>query len=204
MLSNHSIPHRSPSGQRQAGIVLFIALIVLVLMTLAGIALMRSTMTGNLIAGNLAFKQSAINSSDFGVESAVAWLEANNSGTNLFTGKAASGYNALRADPAANQSWDAFWNDSINKGANPPVVTLATDGAGNTVSYTIHRLCNSEGDPLGGNGCDVSPINVSSTTSSKGSGVVGLQVASQVYYRITVRTQGPRNTVSYTQAVVAM
>ena len=37
----------------QSGVVLFIALIVLVAMTLAGIAIMRSVDTGNQIAGNV-------------------------------------------------------------------------------------------------------------------------------------------------------
>jgi Tfp pilus assembly protein PilX len=50
--------------------VLFIALIVLVAMTLAGIAIMRSVDTATLIAGNLAFKQGTVQSSDNGVEQA--------------------------------------------------------------------------------------------------------------------------------------
>ena len=41
---------------RERGTIIFIALIVLVAMSLAGIALMRSVDTANLIAGNLAFK----------------------------------------------------------------------------------------------------------------------------------------------------
>jgi Tfp pilus assembly protein PilX len=48
-----------PVPRRQRGAILFIALIVLVAMSLAGIALMRSVDTNVLIAGNLAFRQSA-------------------------------------------------------------------------------------------------------------------------------------------------
>jgi Tfp pilus assembly protein PilX len=40
----------------QQGVVLLMALIMLVALTLAGIALVRSVDTTNLIAGNLAFK----------------------------------------------------------------------------------------------------------------------------------------------------
>ena len=61
----------------QAGVVLMMALIVLVAMTLAGIALVRSVDTSNIIAGNLAFKQAATNSGDTGIEAAAAWLNAN-------------------------------------------------------------------------------------------------------------------------------
>jgi len=53
----------------QQGIVLPITLIVLVAMTLAGIALLRSIDTSSIIAGNLAFKQSATASGDAGIGS---------------------------------------------------------------------------------------------------------------------------------------
>ena len=84
MLSKTQI--RPPRGgarrARQAGVVLMMALIVLVAMTLAGIALVRSVDTSNIIAGNLAFKQAATNSGDTGVEAAAAWLAANSAALN--------------------------------------------------------------------------------------------------------------------------
>ena len=56
------------SMRREQGVVLFIALIVLVAMSLAGIALMRSVDTGILIAGNLGFRQNATHVGDLGIE----------------------------------------------------------------------------------------------------------------------------------------
>ena len=58
----------------QRGVVLFIALIVLVAMTLAGLAMMRSVDTNNLIAGNLAFKNAAVSAGDAAVEAARTWV----------------------------------------------------------------------------------------------------------------------------------
>src|SRR5262249_39720144 len=87
---------------RERGVVLMVALIVLVAMTLAGIALMRSVDTTTLIAGNLAFQQSATNGGDIGTETAIAWLEANNSGTTLYSSYDAQGYQAKRQDPAGD------------------------------------------------------------------------------------------------------
>jgi Tfp pilus assembly protein PilX len=55
------------SRRAQQGVVLFIALIVLVAMSLAGIALMRSVDTNVLIAGNLAFRQGATMAGDWGI-----------------------------------------------------------------------------------------------------------------------------------------
>ena len=69
----------APRRERQRGVVLFIALIVLVAMALAGIALVRSVDTGILVAGNIAFKQGATNAGDQGLEAARTWLVTNKS-----------------------------------------------------------------------------------------------------------------------------
>ena len=84
MLNARRIRGRSAAPiARQRGVVVLVAIIVLVVMLLAGIALVRSIDTTNVIAGNLAFQQSATHSADTGVEAAIAWLEANNDGTIL-------------------------------------------------------------------------------------------------------------------------
>lgn len=186
---------------RQQGVVLMVALIVLVAMTLAGIALMRSVDTTSLIAGNLAFQQAATNSGDIGTESAVTWLEANNN-TALWADIPAQGYTSRRQDPAANQSWDAFWNAVLAAQA----VTLAQNATtGNTVSYAIQRLCNALGDPTAPTvDCSVPQTTGSAAGGSKGAGVVALLYNSAIYYRITTRIAGPRNTVSYVQTIVSL
>lgn len=187
---------------RQEGIALIVALIMLVAMTLAAIALVRSVDTSNIIAGNLAFKQSATHSGDLGIESAITWLEANNTGTTLHANSIASGYAASRQDPGASQSWNDFWTVLAN---NNQVVTLPADASGDTVSYAIQRLCNAVGDPASpATGCQVSPSASSTANSSQDSGSIALLYNSQVYYRITSRVTGPRNTVDYVQAVVAL
>lgn len=193
-----------PPRARQTGVVLVITLIVLVAMTLAAIALVRSVDTTNVIAGNLAFKQATVNSSDQATEAAVAWLEKN--GNALFTNNAPNGYTATEQQPAANQSWDNFWNNTIAP-ANLAVcwpTNCNPDAAGNVVRYTIHRLCGATGAPgtIGVN-CSYSPTTYV-ITSSLGSGTVVLNSVNQIYYRITIQVTGPRNTVSYAQAVVAL
>lgn len=206
-VSLHSHPGSGRSGlpmRRQKGVVLMIALIMLVAMTLAGLALVRSVDTTNIIAGNLAFQQAATNSGDTGTEAAVAWLQANNSGTTLQTDILASGYAAARTDPAAGQSWDAFWTNVLVPAGQ--VVTLPQDAVtGNTVAYTIQRLCIQSGaSSVPATGCAVLQTTGTSAGSSKGAGVIALQYSSQVYYRITSRIAGPRNSVSYIQSIVAL
>ena len=72
-----SAPREIAAPRRERGLVLFIALIVLVAMSLAGVALMRSVDTGTVVAGNMAFKQAAIMVADRGTQEAAKWLQDN-------------------------------------------------------------------------------------------------------------------------------
>lgn len=191
-------------SRAQAGVTLLIALILLVALSLAGVALLRSVWTSNVIAGNLAFQQSATNSADVGVESAVSFLEANSAGTTLHSSVLSGAgvrYVAHRQDPAANQSWDAFWQTTL--AGSGAVNTLPMDAAGNTVSYVVHRLCNGTGIPSYP-GCSAAPVEETNKGSSMGAGVVALHAPRAVYYRITARVAGPRNTLNYVQVVVSI
>lgn len=200
------LPSR-PARRGSQGVALITALVVLLAMTLAGLAVMRSTFTSTRIAGNLAFQQAATQSADVGIESAIAWLENNNAGTRLHNhidigGTETVGYFARREDPAAGQSWQAYWDNVIATTAR--VNVLAADGAGNQVSWVVHRLCNAVGDPVAGAGCEASPELTGGESGSKGAGVIALLTEARRYYRITARVDGPRNTVSFVQVVVAL
>jgi len=204
MLTSRHIPHSTLPG-KQKGVVLFITLIVLVAMTLAAISLVRSVDTTNVIAGNLAFHQAATHSGDAGVEAAVAWLENPPSGVDLTQNNPAYPFysESRRADPSSSTSWDSYWTSSLA----PFAQTLPADAAGNTVSYVVDRMCDGAGAPgIPGLSCTESVVATTSTaaSSSQGAGQHALQYTSQVYYRITVRIAGPRNTISYIQSIVAM
>lgn len=187
----------------QRGVVLFIALIVLVAMTLAGIALMRNVDTGTVISGNLAFRQTATHVGDMGVEAARAWLTT--TGVSMFNDSPADGYYATW-----QESIDLLGNDpgktDFNWAANSITTTGAYAGpAGYTVRYVIHRLCQNTGDPTGSSSNCVKTSSTSSSTSTgtKGAAAYGsyaISVPTSALYRITVRVDGPRNTLSYIQS----
>ena len=192
------------TAKRQRGTVLFIALIVLVAMTLAGIAIMRSVDTATLIAGNLAFKQATIQSADNGVEQAYQWLLANR--TVLANTNLGAGYYSSR--PGSEPDW----NDPLTWTS---AATVGTDAAGNTTSYVIHRLCNCPDTLYNGTCASGSAQQCALTTASNVApppgqgdsfavGASGYLEDPKAYYRITVRTQGPRNTTSYVQSMVAI
>lgn len=210
---------KTRTDQSQRGVVLILALIVLVALTLAAVALTRSVGTSNTIAGNLAFQQAATHSADVGVEAAVKWLEDNvngtegcSSGNTVACDQAAQGYLASRIDPASGQNWADFWQKTLSAQAKK---ALDKDAAtGNTVYYVIHRMCATTGEAnTSSNICATSPRATAgscpggtSCTGGGGRGGTGSNVDSpkQTYYRITVMVDGPRNTQSMVQAMVAI
>jgi len=195
---------RRAAKRSQHGVVLFISLIVLVAMSLAGIALMRSVDTTVMVSGNIALKQSAILGADQGTQAAVVWLEANNTGGTLQNNISSGSYfAALSMDPV---DWfvDSSWVDAklVNGGA--------PDYAGNTISYLIHRQCTLAGayDSVG-NTCAAIDQSVGGSVLTEGDSFkAGVTTAfarsKQLYYRITTRVKGPRNSVSIIQTTVSL
>lgn len=191
---------RRASRHRQKGVSLFIALIVLVGMTLTGFALMRSVDTNTVISGNLAFKQSTVQAADQGIEAAYQWLVANVGTTVLNNTDNTVGY--YSSHPANEPDWNdpAVWVGAVS---------LPADVAGNSVSYVIHRMCTQPDTPYNGtNGAatnECAMTYVSGTSSSGGSMSVDAPVfqgSPHLFYRVTSRTSGPRGSFSVTQAVV--
>ena len=175
-------------ARRQQGVVLYVALVVLIAMMLAGVAMLRSVGTGVAVAGNLSFKQNALLAGDRGVEAAVPWLVAQTVGT-LQSDVPAHGYFATWDEGFDPRSFD--WSGAAVQEAT------ADDGAGNRVRYVIHRMCKLPGSPLGGVGGQECSTYGDIVRVSTGAGV-----APRPLFRVTSRVDGPRNTVSYVQVVV--
>ena len=199
------------SGWRQQGFVLLVALVILVAMTLLGIALIRSVDTATQVANNLGFRQSSLASGDFGTEQAILWI-AGNTGS-LTADVPAAGYYATEqagtdftGQKTTSTSDDVDWTGTSGSRRAFPV--SGTDAAGNQVAYIIQRLCDMPGAYSPGTSiqCATSSFNsASSSGSSKGGvsyGSYAIQGKAMMYYRITTRSVGPRNTVSYVQSLV--
>ena len=197
--------------RRQEGVVLMIALIVLVAMTLAGIGMMRSIDTGTMVAGNIGFRQAAVATGDGGIETAITWLQVN--AGSLTADNTAMGYYSTRQD-----SLDLTGNkteggvDGVDWGGSDPTqpvkarVLGTIDTSGNQVYYVIHRLCSIPG--LANLPTQSCATNSSTATGSTQDAPTydnqGLLVANRIYYRITSKIVGPKNTVSFIQAVVLL
>jgi Tfp pilus assembly protein PilX len=190
-------------ARAQRGVVLIIALVVLVAMSLGGVAILRSVDTGTLIAGNYAFKQGTVQGANAGIEAAIKWIAANKS--NL--GSNSTGYHSW-ASRTIDQRFK--WEDPASWNTN--VVTVGTDGAGNTVQYVIHRLCTTTGPTAPENPANICATNAGAggeatfdSPSEGNSNVTGSNAYTsppKMYLRVIARSSGPRNAVSYIQAMV--
>lgn len=200
---------RSLARARQEGVVLMIALIVLVAMTLAGIGMIRSIDTGTMVAGNIGFRQAAVATGDGGVEAALTWLRANAGSLNM--DNVSMGYYSTRQDNldiTGNRTEGG--TDGVDWGgtdSSQPTKARSLgqiDSSGNNVFYVIHRLCSIPGTiNAPAQSCATSTgVGTGSSMDSPTYDAQGLLTANRVYYRITSRIAGPKNTVSFVQAVV--
>ncbi len=197
-------------AMRQQGAVLLIALIVLVAMTLAGIGLVRSVDTGNLVAGNMAFKQGLTFAADTGTEAAVVWLDSRQAGALVQANQTAAGYyatsqpnlditNSLNNEDLDAVDWDNNNCDGLpHKDCIDP--STAINIGGNSVSYIIHRLCTNTG-AVDKNSCLVYASNPSPCRGGPSECPPDSRKDAP-YYRITSRVLGPKNTLSFVQTVV--
>ncbi|QJR16416.1 pilus assembly PilX family protein [Usitatibacter palustris] len=190
-------------ARRQKGVVLLISLIVLVAMTMAGVALMRSVDTATVVAGNVAFKEAAVQVADRGTQEAVRWLVANSAGATLQATNETSGYFSNR--PVVEPDWfeESAWTDAISVAGGVP------DASGNRVRYLIHRMCTQPDTAYNAENAGVSnecAMYFAPTTSGTGGsmsvGAPQFVGKPQLYYRVTTRVDGPRNTVSVIQTSV--
>lgn len=205
--------HPFGSATKQRGVVLFFALIALVVMSLAAVALIRSVDTSTMIAGNLAFKQSATTSGDSGVEAAITALnttqtamQAINSNVLMDAANALNVTNAANgyysnADPALNLTDPNNWVDASS-------MLVGTDISGNEVRYIIQRMCRNPNVVVSKTNCLFSAAALDNNGQQvplpsdvcQGTGCPAAGQSPQ--YRITSRIAGPANTVSYIQAFV--
>jgi type IV pilus assembly protein PilX len=205
-------PHLSFKSQMktQQGVVMIIALIVLIAMSLAGVALVRSVDTTNLLAGNIAFKQGALQEGNTTMETAINMFAIDqqlyvtfDTQTKVEIDIPAQNYHASML-PANSQGipltlLNAGLGVSGDFDNNPDFlqkISPADARTQNKSRFVIERLCFRAG-PADSEQCRFVPGDGSThgRGQTKDPGVP--------LYRITTRVDGPNNTVSYTQAVIS-
>ena len=193
-----AIPHRG----RQRGVVLFVALIVLIIMTLAGLALLRQMGAGTSIAGNVAFKESATSVADRGAEAGRSWLLTHQAVT--ASDSFSEGYYS---------SWAGPWGTTVDPtkftwtNANSALLVAPEDDAqtGNATRMIIQRLCslaNASSNDASQNCSDSAAPNQGQSQGGASYGTGAQAIQSAPFFRVTTKVTGVRGTVSYTQVIL--
>lgn len=197
----------------QSGASLLVTLGALILLAVSAVAILRSVDTSTLLAGNLAFRQSAVVATDQGVEAARAFVrslpaaELNNPANSAKPVAATSAYPYWSIWQAAFDPETYDWDNQAG--------VLAADVQGNSVRYVVHRMCEFNTFGLAEEtGSFLNPANncirVVSSSGCVNSAQAGsydqasfqCNAAGGVYYRATVRARGPRGTTSYVQVML--
>jgi type IV pilus assembly protein PilX len=191
----------------EAGVVLFVALIAMVILSLAGVALVRSVDSSTAVAGNLAFRQASIAPVNQAIEEAM----------NLLFKKPIPVLTSTVLPDAAN----AYYS-SLQAGEKPNGVPLVLSGNYATMkaAYTaaglpaptvdavtkfeirkvIERICNADNAATIEH-CDLLPPKVS--PGGTDNEVKRIPLPPIPHFRVTVRVDLPgTNTTTYAQAFV--
>jgi len=177
---------------KQQGVVLVIALIALVAISLTAVALMRTVDTSNVVSGNIAFNEAAIQMADIGAEQAYAEIDAEPD-PKVFTGKAYyypnySSISAVSRLPTQAAAWKVVPSSSVNL-------------SGYAVQYMVERMCvgtaNFQEVPTFSK-CKAAPLYDTAGVLLADANNIPLPVG-KLFYRITVQVNGPRNTRALSQ-----
>ncbi len=201
-MSRHS--GKARSRRAQSGVVLFIALIVMVALSIAGIALVRSVDTGLSVTANLGFRQASIPPSTWAVENAVAAMFEKNLIPDLDQVKLDQNYypyrfeikNSGKVEDEAGVPYDL---QGLKPDNYPSTFVAENDAAGNTIRYVIERMCLDAGPATAAN-CDMSPPKKSEATTAME--LTKPELIRVPFYRLTVRVDGPNNTTTFAQAML--
>lgn len=190
------IPHRVPRA-RQRGMVLIVVLAVLAIAVLAGMSVIRSADTGNVIAGNFSFQQGAAQASDRALTDALTVIANQVS--------AGGGNNAVANQylPVRDSTVDSLGVPASITWASVPCVdekgALITDCAAETgsyrVQYAIERLCSSSPALA-----DIADIRAKCEYEPSDTALSATSIS--LRYRVLIRVRGPRATERWFEAVV--
>lgn len=179
-------PRRQRLGP-QRGVTLFVVIVILAVMLLGGIAMVRVSQTDVLLAGNVAREEAAAQASDVGIAAAFEDLKALTS--SVEDSGNGSWYFATRLiDDAEGLPQGVDWDSA----ARSLVVGQYT------VKYVVDRLCQSApvSDEL--NQCLLRESKLDIRDAS-GETLTPMTLRT---YRATVRVTGPKNTLTWVQALL--
>ena len=189
--------------ESQQGLVLEIVLVVLIALFLTSISLFRSVDTSSTVSGNISFKSDATHRAQLAFDQVLAWVSApGNFGQYIDDGADLPGANySARMLQTDAQGIPLILKDTTVFDAaytyNPPATALM-EADEMTVRYLIERMCT---DYINAQQkaeyCTYAYKGIPDDNSRP-----LIKEPDRPALRVTIRVDGPRNTVSYVQATV--
>lgn len=171
--------------QSQQGLTMLVVLVLLSVMLLGGLALARMTEVGTLAAGNAAFKETALQASEIGINTAFAAVQSQVTNENANIG---NWYFAARqTDDDRGVPEVDFDNEAeVRVGAY-------------TLNYVVDRVCSVAAvtDPLRECLLKQEPVHESNSY-----GVEKVDPPTARQFRVTVRATGPKGTRVWVQSML--
>ena len=186
-------------GRRgQGGMVLLIVLVVLALLLLAGAGAMRAVDSGNVISGNFAFQQAAMQSADRALTDALNTAAGaviagggNNDVGNRYFSTRQSTVDARGFPTAVN--WD---NVACVDPQGAVIASCGTDTGEYRIQYVIERMCNSNPTLT-----DITDIRAKCEYEANVGALSAFSIP--LRYRVIMRVRGPRGTEQWFEAMVS-
>jgi hypothetical protein len=180
----------------------------MVALSIAGVALMRSTDAATAVTGNLVLKQAASLAVDRGIERAIhaVWEDTpmldrtqHAAAQNFYACIRGAAGGCMPANSVVPKIPDLLLSVNGCSGTGLATGLIANDDAGNRSCYVVERMCLAPGPAIRSN-CNLATGALGADPGTQH--YIGLIRPGDAYYRVTVRVEGPRNTVTYAQAVL--
>jgi type IV pilus assembly protein PilX len=172
--------------KRQDGVSLILVMVVMVVLMLGALAAVRSNETAALTAGNSAFREATKQAADVGVAAGFAYISTLASPD---TGVSNQYFNKRQTEDSYGMPSTVDWS----KVASASIQNY-------NIQWVVERMCS------------VSPVTdsinqcITDSQPASGSNKLGAEAytaPATTVYRVTVRTTGPKNAESYTQALMS-
>lgn len=178
-----------PLPRQQRGVTILVTLVLLMVMLLGGLAIARMSEVGTLANGNTVYREAAVQAGEVGINTAFAAVVGlasvvANSGTWYFA--------TTQATDASGMPTSANWTTA-------PAVTVGNY----EVRYVVDRQCTGAlpiADPS--RQCLTRTSDPADTWESSRQGAPRPEPPTVTQYRVTVRITGPKDTITFVQAMV--
>ncbi|MEF7612765.1 PilX N-terminal domain-containing pilus assembly protein [Aquincola sp. MAHUQ-54] len=175
---------------RQQGVTLIVVLVLLLVTLLGGLSMARMSEVGSLVAGNVAFKERALQASEVGVNTAFAAVLALANDNGDQGGWYSATLRAPNEDGVPAVDWDRM-----------PLVQVGSRGEFQ-VRYFVDRQCTAAivSDVM--RQCLLRESASKGAVSANNDGTDALDPAAGQQFRITVRVTGPGGSTTFVQSLV--